>query len=63
MIEIKLAIFIGIALSLFCLLLGCVIMGLASVDSYQKGYEDGYDMGKKTEKERIINKIDKHMRG
>lgn len=47
MIEIKLAIYIGIALSLFCILLGCVIMGLASVDSYQKGYADGYSAGRK----------------
>ena len=63
MIELKLAISICIAVFFFGMLLGCVFMGLASTDSYRNGYMDGFEMGKTEEKERIINKIDKHMRG
>lgn len=47
MIEIKLVISICIACLFFGMLVGCVIMGLASTESYKKGYCDGFEKGKK----------------
>lgn len=52
MIETKLAISICIAVFFFGILIGCVIMGLASVESYKDGYEDGYYMRKQADKEK-----------
>ncbi len=46
MIETKLVISICVAVFFFGMLIGLAIMGLASTESYKKGYEDGYRKGK-----------------
>ena len=46
MVEIKLVMSICVAAFFFGMLIGMAIMGLASTESYKKGYEDGYRKGK-----------------
>ena len=41
---------IYVALFFFGMLMGCAVMGLASTESYNKGYYDGYETGR-SEKE------------
>lgn len=47
MVEIKLVISICVAVFFFGILIGCAIMGLASTESYKKGYIDGFEKGRK----------------